>query len=236
MKIFDELKKKLPFSIGDDKILREVFVHSSYLNESEDENLKSNERLEFLGDAILESVISHMLYAKFPELDEGELTKLRASLVNKRKLAEISREFSLGDYLLLGKGERSSGSGTGAENPSILADTFEALIAALYLDKAQEGYKEAYRFIEGVFGPLIDEALDGPRHFDFKPALQEYCQGHLSKEPEYKVINVEGPPHLRVFEVEVFVDNKRLGSGKAPKKKEAEQLAAKEALEFLNEN
>jgi ribonuclease-3 len=236
MKIFDELKKKLPFSIGDDKILKEVFVHSSYLNESEDESLKSNERLEFLGDAILESVISHMLYTRFPELDEGELTKLRASLVNKRKLAEISSEFSLGDYLLLGKGERSSGIGVGAENPSILADTFEALIAALYLDKAEDGHKEAYRFIEGVFSPLIDEALDGPRHFDFKPALQEYCQGHLAKEPEYKVLNDEGPPHQRMFEVEVFVDNKKLGCGKAPKKKEAEQLAAKEALEALKQD
>ncbi len=137
----------------------------------------------------------------------------------------------LGEYLLLGKGEESGG---GRENPSILADTFEALIAALYLDNALDGYTEAYGFIERVFTPLIDEALGKPRYFDYKPALQEYCQGRLKKEPEYVCVNVSGPPHQRVFEVEVTVNNKTLGRGKAPKKKEAEQLAAKEALEGLN--
>ena len=232
MKNFDELKKSLPFSIGDDKILKEVFVHSSYLNESGGEGLRSNERLEFLGDAILESIISHMLYTRFPDLNEGDLTKLRASLVNKRKLSEVSSEFALGDYLLLGKGEKASGSG--AENPSILADTFEALIAALYIDKGENGYQETYKFIEVVFTPLIEEALSGPRHFDFKPALQEYCQRHLKEEPEYKVVKIEGPPHQRIFEVEVIVDKKTLGKGMAPRKKEAEQLAAKEALEALS--
>ncbi|MBE9532230.1 MAG: ribonuclease III [Proteobacteria bacterium] len=228
-----KLNKILPFEIGDEKLLKEIFVHSSYLNESEGEGLESNERLEFLGDAILESVISHILFSRFPDLNEGELTKLRASLVNKRMLSEISSDFSLGDFLLLGKGERASGGGT--ENPSILADTFEALIAALYIDKKEDGYREAYDFIDLVFSPLIEEALNGPRHFDFKPALQEYCQGNLKKEPHYKVINVEGPPHLRVFEVVVIVDKKTLGTGKAPRKKEAEQLAAKEALKALTE-
>ena len=232
MKKIDELKKRLPFSIRDDKILEEVFVHSSFLNEPDGGGLRSNERLEFLGDAILESIISHMLFMRFPGLDEGGLTKLRASLVNKRKLSEISRDMGLGEYLLLGKGEKTGG---GAENPSILADTFEALVAALYLDNTEDGYREAYKFIETVFTPLIVEALSEPHHFDYKPALQEYCQGRLKKEPEYVCINVSGPPHQRIFEVEVIVDKKTLGRGTAPKKKEAEQLAAKEALEGLSE-
>ncbi len=232
MKKINELKKRLPFSIRDDKILKQVFVHSSFLNEQDGDGLHSNERLEFLGDAILESIISHILFVRFPGLDEGGLTKLRASLVNKRKLSEISREMGLGEYLLLGKGEKSGG---GAENPSILADTFEALLAALYIDNADDGYKEAYGFIETVFTPLIDDVLKKPGHFDYKPALQEYCQGRLKKEPEYVCINVSGPPHQRVFEVEVTIDNKTLGKGVAPRKKEAEQLAAKEALEGLTE-
>jgi ribonuclease III len=230
MKKIKELKKSLPFSIMDDKILEQVFVHSSFLNEADGEGLESNERLEFLGDAILESVISHMLYMRFPGLDEGELTKLRASLVNKRKLSEISQDMGLGEFLLLGKGEQNGG---GAENPSILADTFEALVAALYLDNPGEGYQEAYKFLETLFTPLIEDVLSAPRHFDYKPALQEYCQGRLKKEPEYICVNVSGPPHRRVFEVEVTVNNKTLGKGVAPRKKEAEQLAAKEALEGL---
>jgi ribonuclease III len=232
MKRIDELKKRLPFSIRDDKMFEQVFVHSSFLNEPDGDGLKSNERLEFLGDAILESIISHLLYVKFPDLDEGGLTKLRASLVNKRKLSEISKEMGLGDFLLLGKGEQAGG---GAENPSILADTFEALLAALYLDSAENGYREAYRFIEKVFTPLIDTLPDEPIHFDYKPALQEYCQGRLKKEPEYVCVGETGPPHQRIFEVEVTLDNIALGRGIAPRKKDAEQLAAKEALEGLKE-
>ena len=227
MKDLDELKKKLPFTIRDDNTLREVFVHSSYLNESGGEGLQSNERLEFLGDAVLETVISHMLFLRFPELAEGDLTKLRARLVNKRKLAEISKGLGLGDYLLLGKGERM---GNGAQNASILADTFEALIAALYLDHGKDGFQEVFKFLEKLFAPLLDDAKAGERHFDYKPALQEYCQRELKEEPSYRTVNVEGPPHRRSFEVEVVVDGAVKGRGFAPKKKEAEQLAAKEAL------
>lgn len=232
---FDKLKKRLPFSFEDDKILQNVFVHGSFLKEREGRGLTSNERLEFLGDAILESVISHILFEKFPERSEGELTRFRSRLVNRQVLALLARELSLGDYLLLGKGEVVSGV---AENDAILSNTFEALLAAIYLDgggQTGEGYKRAFAFIKELFLELIEDGVGDIAHFDHKPALQELTQARFKVEPSYELIAEEGLPHQRVFTIEVRVMDKILGTGTAGKKKDAEQLAAKEALDKLAE-
>ena len=239
MKDLKELKTAIPFRFRDEGILRSVFVHASYLNEKGGRGLCSNERLEFLGDAVLESVISHILFERFPEMNEGELTKFRARLVNREVLASIANELNLGDYMLLGRGEQLSG---GAENTSILADALEALIAAAYLDRKSGGgegggYGDVFGFISTLFSNRIDASLsiDERTHFDHKPALQELCQSRLKEEPVYRVTREDGPPHERVFEVEVIVGERVLGKGTASRKKTAEQLAASVALEFLTE-
>ena len=227
-----ELKESLPISFSDDELLATVFVHRSFLNEKEGRGLHSNERLEFLGDAILESAVSHLLFVRFPELNEGELTRARSRLVNKQILAAIARELELGRYLLMGKGEQSSG---GAENDSILADTFEALIAAAYLDHGggAPGFGAAFSFLEKIFKSRLDATPLEPSHFDFKPALQELTQARFQQSPDYTVLSEEGPPHKKVFEIRVSVDGRVLGRGEAGRKKDAEQMAAREALEEL---
>ncbi len=211
----------------DQNLLRRVFIHSSYVNEQRDEYLESNERLEFLGDAILSAIISHILFERFPEKDEGELTKLRARLVNRRTLARLARDLDLGRYILMGKGEMLTG---GRENPSILAATFEALIAGIYMDR---GFKRTYSFVEGLFLPLIDESVTEPGHFDFKPGLQELTQRLYRVKPVYRLIRESGPPHRKTFEVEVRIRGEVAGRGIASSKKEAEQKAAQHALRRL---
>ncbi|MEE9615236.1 MAG: ribonuclease III [Thermodesulfobacteriota bacterium] len=232
MKREDALKEfegTLPFSFKDGKLLETVFVHRSYLNETAAGDLECNERLEFLGDAVLSSVMSHLLFERFPEMEEGELTRTRSKLVNKRTLAGLSKGLKLGEFLLMGRGELGSG---GAENPTMLADVFEALIAAVYLDR---GYDEAFSFVEEVFSPLIGESLEAAGHFDYKPRLQELSQDRFKEGPLYTVVSEEGPPHRKLFAVEVSVGGRTLGSGTGPRKKDAEQAAAAEALETLKE-
>lgn len=225
--IFEDFIRTLPFSFSDMELLKKVFVHRSFLNEKNGAGLESNERLEFLGDAILSNVVSHMLYKKHPGIDEGALTRMRARLVNRTALAKLARELCLDGYLLLGKGERMSG---GAENPMILAGVFEALIAAVYF---HHGFQAAFDYIEAVFGPLIEGPLDEPVHFDFKPRLQELSQRIFKEAPEYRLLSAEGPPHKKTFAVEVIINRKVLGAGSASKKKDAEQIAAGVALKNL---
>ena len=219
----------LPFVFTDDALMKKVFVHRSFLNEKEGAGLKSNERLEFLGDAILSNIISHMLFRKFPDIHEGELTRMRAKLVNRLSLAGIAREISLDKYLLLGKGERLSG---GADNPTILSGVFEAFIAAIYFN---QGFQKTFEYIEDLFTPLLADALEGPGHFDYKPRLQELSQKLFKEAPSYILIGEKGPPHRKIFEIEVRVAGKTLGSGCAPRKKDAEQAAAGEALTNLSD-
>lgn len=219
----------LPFNFTDLALLKKVFVHRSYLNEKEGAGLKSNERLEFLGDAILSNIISHMLFKRFPDIQEGELTRMRAKLVNRQALAGLARETSLDKHLLLGKGERLSG---GGENPTILAGVFEAFIAAVYF---HHGFQKTFEYIEGLFAPLVGDALDGPGHFDFKPRLQELSQRLFKEPPVYALLSEKGPPHRKIFEVEVTVAGKALGSGTAPRKKDAEQAAAGQAIKNITE-
>ncbi|MFQ5735820.1 MAG: ribonuclease III [Thermodesulfobacteriota bacterium] len=225
-----EFSKTLPFEFEDMVMLQKVFVHRSFLNEKGSEALssrESNERLEFLGDAVLSNVISHLLYESFPDTDEGELTRLRARLVNRHTLAGLASKLRLNDYLLLGKGERRHG---GQHNPMILAGVFEALLAAVYLE---HGFERASSYIESLFGPLMDESLTEPIHFDCKPRLQEIAQRVLKEAPVYRLIKEEGPPHRKVFKVEVVLGGEVLGTGVAGRKKDAEQAAAGEALKAL---
>lgn len=220
----EDFRNSLPFTFGDEELLKKVFIHRSYLNEKCGRGLESNERLEFLGDSVLSTVISDILFERFPGVPEGELTHLRAKLVNRRALARIAKELGLGDYLYLGKGERNSG---GNRNTANLAGVFEALIGAVYIDR---GFNEAYTYIEDIYAPKIEELLVEPGHFGYKPALQKLCQKLFKENPFYRLISEVGPPHQRIFEVEVLVAGEFYGKGKASRKKDAEQKAAGDAL------
>ncbi|GMR04146.1 MAG: ribonuclease III [Thermodesulfobacteriota bacterium] len=215
----------LPLALKDMKLLKMVFVHRSFLNEDDGAGLESNERLEFLGDAVLGAATAHMLYKKFPALNEGELTRMRARLVNRRTLAGLAGDMGLGSLLLLGKGEAAGG---GAQNPKTLAAVLEALIGAVYLER---GFKKTLEFIEGLLGALAEDAQKVPGWFDYKPALQELTQKIFKRSPEYRVTLEEGPPHKKTFEVEVSVDSRVLAKGKGARIKDAEQNAARKALE-----
>ena len=225
----DGFRQCLPFVFNDRALLKTVFVHRSYLNEPEGGGLASNERLEFLGDSVLSNAVSRMLYDRFQDAEEGELTRMRARLVNKHTLARLARGLNIGRCLLLGRGERGTG---GAENPTILAGAFEALLAAICLER---GYPGAFSFIEGIFSPLMEAALKIPVHFDSKPRLQEISQKVFKEAPRYRVIREAGPPHKRTFEVEVMVAGRVMGAGAAGNKKDAEQQAALVALNALKE-
>jgi len=230
--LLDEFESTLPFRFSDRRLLEKVFVHRSFLNEKGSvalEEQESNERLEFLGDAVLSGAISHLLYDAFPQTAEGELTRLRARLVNRQTLADLAAGLRLSDYMMLGKGERRGG---GQKNPMILAGVFEALLAAVYLE---HGYAKVSSYIETLFRPLIDESLTEPVHFDCKPRLQELAQRVYKEPPLYRLVNEEGPPHKKVFKIEVVIAGEVLGAGVAGKKKDAEQIAAGAALKKLEE-
>ena len=227
-KILEDFKGTLPFIFKDDTILELALVHSSYVNEKSGKGLESNERLEFLGDAVVGLVVSKMLYENFPGLAEGDLTRFRARLVNRRTLAGLGKDWGLGPLLLLGKGELMAG---GRENPTILSNTFEAVLGAAFLD---QGYAEVAAFIEKVFTPLM-QASDGVYgHFSFKPRLQEIAQKFFKEPPTYRIVDEQGAAHERIFTVEVVVDGKVLGSATGGRKKDAEQGAASEAIKALS--
>lgn len=214
---------KIP-NFKDKTKLEQALIHRSYLNETKEE-ISSNERLEFLGDSILSFVVSNHLYAKFPDFDEGRLTNLRSLLVNTKSLAEAAKELGLGSKLKLSKGEEESG---GRNNQSLLADVYEAVIGAIFLD---QGVSEARQFIEESLLPKAQSFIDKNMLKDPKSLLQEYVQSHKLLSPKYNVLEEDGPPHARIFTVGVFVDKKMLGKGTGRSKQEAEENAATEALE-----
>lgn len=223
----DKFSSTLPYPLKDRRLIEKVFIHSSYLNESAGFGLESNERLEFLGDAVLSLAISRMLYEGFPDAEEGGLTNMRAKLVNKAALAGLAESLGLGGYLLLSKGERASG---GAENPAILAGVFEALLGAVYLEW---GTKKTFAYIKRLFNPLMESVEDMTGHFNFKPMLQEFCQKAFKTTPVYRLASETGPPHKKRFEVEVVIGGAVFGKGSAARKKDAEQSAAETALKSL---
>ncbi len=222
---FSELEKRIGYTFKDKTLIYEALSHSSYANEKKKQR-HSNERLEFLGDSVLSVVVSEYLFKNYPDFPEGELTKIRAALVCEKSLHQFALRIHLGDFLLLGKGEAHTG---GRERPSILADAFEAVIAAIYLDGGLESArKHIMHFIPKTL-PANHSLLFG----DYKTALQEVIQKNPEEKVEYVLVSESGPDHNKTFVVEVCMNSNIIGKGKGKTKKEAEQMAAKEALELM---
>lgn len=209
---------------GNLDVLREATTHKSWANEA-GRPAEQNERLEFLGDAVLELVVSDGLMSAHPTRREGELSRLRASIVNARSLADVARRLDLGPTLRLGKGEERTG---GREKPSVLADAYEAVLGAIYLE---HGLEFARAFIDAHLGERIREQHTSAAHRDFKTRLQERAQGRYQRSPEYVVVREEGPDHAKTFHVEVHIEGTVRGAGSGRSKKQAERAAAREALE-----
>lgn len=220
-----KFEKTIDYKFNNKEYILEALTHSSYSNENKRYNF--NERLEFLGDSVLSIVISDYLFKNEKELPEGELTKLRASIVCEESLSEVANEIQLGEFMLLGKGEEATG---GRERISILADAFEAVIAAIYLDGSIE---DAKKFILNNMNSIISDARRGKIFRDYKTQLQEVLQVNGEVNIWYKLIDEKGPDHNKRFIMEVGINNDVLGIGEGKSKKEAEQLAAKVALDKI---
>ncbi len=223
---FKKLEDQIKINFKNQGLLKNAFVHRSYLNEHKTFRGPSNERLEFLGDSVLSIIVSRFLYLQLPASPEGELTQLRASLVRTETLAKIAEKLSLGEYLFLSKGEEDSG---GRQNNSILANTFEALVGAIYLDK---GYDAAEKFIDMTILKNWRE-LSKSAVSDNKSRLQEILQRNWRVSPVYKLLSSWGPDHARQFKIGVYMDDKLLGSGVGKNKQQAAQNAAEDALSRL---
>jgi ribonuclease III len=224
---FEELQNKMEYYFKDNALLKQALTHKSYANEIEGENSMGNERLEFLGDAVLELVITHILMERFPDYPEGKLSRLRAAIVNKEGIASIAIRFDLGSYVLLGRGEEAS---QGRTKKSILANVYEAIVAAVYYD---DGLPGAFAFIEKHFEQLIVEAHEQGILRDYKSRLQEYTQSALGGVPAYEIIRADGPDHDKMFEVHVTINGELYETGRGRNKKTAEQEAAKKTLQRL---
>lgn len=210
-------------------LLHEALTHRSFLNENK-KHLNSNERLEFLGDSILSFVTSTCLFNKFPQFKEGELTNLRSSLVKTTTLAKAAEVIGIGNMLKMSKGEEASG---GRKNPSLLADTYEAIVGALFLD---QGLDAVEKFIDESLLSLIPKIMERPSLKDYKSLLQEAVQNNLKLSPVYKVEEENGPDHAKIFKVGVYVNDKKMGLGSGASKQKAQQEAAKAALESYGSN
>lgn len=221
-----DLQNKIGYQFKNPALLNEALTHSSYANEHKTQHIKYNERLEFLGDSVLSIVVSDYIYKNCPELPEGELTKLRASLVCEKSLYEFAKKIDLGKYLILSKGERNNG---GADRPSILSDAFEALIAAIYIDG---GITPASKHILNFVIPAIKNSKKKKIN-DYKTTLQEIIQKNPGEKLEYVLVKESGPDHNKHFVVEVHLNSNVIGKGGGRSKKEAEQQAAREALELM---
>jgi ribonuclease-3 len=227
MKNFLILEKSLGLEFKNRDLLIEAFCHRSYLNEHPDFYLPHNERLEFLGDAVLELIVTEYLYKKYPEKNEGELTNWRAALVNAKILGELARELGFNDFLLLSKGEEKE---TGKARLYILANTFEALIGAIYLD---QGYEVAKNFVEkNLIERKLPEIIEKGLFKDPKTRFQEEAQERVKITPTYKVLEEWGPDHAKHFVVGVFLGNELVAKGEGSSKQEAEEEAAKNALKI----
>lgn len=223
---FDFLQDKIRIRFNDLGLLRHAFIHRSYLNETKDD-LKSNERLEFLGDSVLSFIISTHLYLKRPGDEEGDLTNLRSYIVKTKSLAEASANLDLGSYLLMSKGEEQSG---GRNNPQLLANTFESLLGAIYLD---QGIDITTQFVNDFLLPLFEnEIVSGPPK-DAKSSLQEVSQTKTKQSPVYRIVDTRGPDHAKEFVVVVLIAGKEYGRGVGSSKQIAEEEAATQALKKL---
>ncbi|MBU1132002.1 ribonuclease III [Patescibacteria group bacterium] len=223
-KDFNELEKKLNIKFNDIELLRQAFVHRSYLNEHPTFELPHNERLEFLGDAVLELVVTENLYLNFPN-PEGDLTNWRASLVNSKILSKIAEDIGMDDYLFLSKGESKD---TGKARQYILANAIEALIGAIYLDS---GWESAKSFINQFILCELEHILENKLYIDPKSSFQEAAQEKEGATPTYKVIKEFGPDHAKSFVVGVYLKNKLVAEGEGSSKQEAQEDAARKGLE-----
>jgi len=224
---WNNCQKNLGISFRQESLLEQTFVHSSYCNENPEFAWPSNERLEFLGDAVLNLIVTETLYGEFPKLPEGELTEIRASLVCRDTLAELASSLKLGDWLLLGRGEEANG---GRSNASNLANVMEALVGALYLD---QGLAKARRFILRQLKPELRKIKAGGTIPNYKALVQEFIQGQKRPTPVYRLVEAIGPDHGKQFTAEILVEGEALGRGTGRSKKVAESQAARAAWEKL---
>jgi ribonuclease-3 len=220
-----DIQQRISHTFKNAELLKRALTHKSYANEKKVPS--DNERMEFLGDAVLNLVVSERLMLTCPNATEGDLSRLRAAVVSEPALATIARTIGLGDYLLLGKGEEQTG---GRDKDSLLADSLEALIASIYFDAGKDA---AQAFVILFFEEVIKKTCASGGTLDYKTTLQELCQERLKQLPEYRIVSESGPDHRKQFEVEVWVKGLLFGRGTGRNKKEAEQHAAKEALEKL---
>jgi len=226
---FEELEEQLNISFNNKTLLYQAFTHSSYVNEHRKKHFTDNERLEFLGDAVLELSVSKYLFDRYPHMSEGELTKLRAAIVCEPSLVIFANELNFGKYVLLGKGEELTG---GRERPALLADVFESYIGALYLD---QGLETVFQFLERVVFPKVEVGAFS-HVMDFKSQLQELVQQSNTGVLHYEIIDERGPAHNRTFVSRVLLNDQELGIGRGKSKKEAEQQAAQNAMVALNQS
>lgn len=221
------LKEKIGYRFQNPVLFRKALTHSSYANEQRVRHLQNNERLEFLGDSVLGFITADYLYNHFPELPEGELTKLRAAIVCEQALYEVAKELGIDKEIRLGKGEESGG---GRQRPSILADAVEALLGAIYLDG---GIDPARKFVLSFIPRKAERARQGRMFKDYKTTLQEIVQQNRQETLEYRLAGEHGPDHEKVFEMELLLNSNVFAKGIGRSKKEAEQMAAKQALELM---
>ena len=227
-KDLNEFEKLIDVEFKNKDILRQAFTHRSYLNENRGLKAKHNERLEFLGDAVLELVITHYLYNEYPAKNEGDLTSIRSALVNAQTCAEVAKKLEINDYLLLSKGEAKD---IGRARGYILANALEAVIGAIYMD---QGYEIVRNFIIKYIAPMTQTIVNQELWIDAKSKFQEKAQDIVGVTPSYKTTKEEGPDHDKIFTVGVFIHNEMIAEGTGESKQDAEQSAARNALKEKN--
>jgi ribonuclease-3 len=223
-KNLEDFEKLININFSNKKLLQQVFIHRSYINEHLDQDIEHNERLEFLGDAVLELVVTEHLYQTYPN-PEGELTNWRSAIVKGEMLAKIAKELTMGENLLVSRGEERNG---GKSRDLLLANSFEALIGAIYLD---QGYEKVKTFIHSFLIVKLKDILEEGSYFDSKSRLQELVQEKEGVTPTYKVLKESGPDHDKYFEIGVYINDSLIGSGEGSSKRKGEQVAATNALE-----
>ncbi len=225
---YEELEKNIGITFEDKDLLDTAFVHKSFMNEYDKDDKGDNERMEFLGDAVLELTVTEYLYQTYPKKSEGQLTNWRSALVKGKHLAEVGSELELGNYLYLSRGEEKSG---GRKKNYILANTVEALIGALYLDK---GYRVTHTFISKFIITKLEKILEEGLHIDAKSHLQELSQEKIAVTPEYRLMSDSGPDHAKKFVMAVYFGDDKVGEGEGSSKQKAEEDAARDALSEVN--
>lgn len=225
-----EFEKRLGYSFKKKEYLFRALSHKSYANENNLPPKENNERYEFLGDAVLELSISHILITTFPKYSEGELSKIRAAVVNEAQLSEIAKGIGVCDYMNLGRGEDLTG---GRNKPSLLSDAYEAILGAVYIDR---GFDKAGKVVKRHFTDILKDAGNKDFYKDYKTRLQEVSQSKFRQIPRYKLVRETGPDHRKVFEVNLYIDKVLYGVGKGYSKKTAEQNAARETLDKIEKS